>query len=92
MALSDEPESDERNFVTYVNRSLEDEEEFHFLRLEFLQRLNIVNHQVKLVRLKSDFQRDGRASQTQLDSLSVTMREYGMAGVGGQLPVVSQDC
>jgi len=88
MALPAEPESDERNFVTYVNRSLEDEEEFHFLRLEFLQRLNIVNHQVKLVRLKSDFQRNGRASQTQLDSLSVTMREYGMADVGGRFPVV----
>ncbi|KAH6892459.1 hypothetical protein B0T10DRAFT_528235 [Thelonectria olida] len=31
------------NVVNYANRSLEEEEEFHFLRFEFLQRLNLTN-------------------------------------------------
>ena len=61
----------------YVNRSLEDEEDFHFLRFEFLHRLNIVDLEVKLVRMKSRIRRAGTASPDQLDQLSSTLRSYG---------------
>jgi len=44
---------EEKKLVAYVARSFNEEEDFHFLHLEFLQLLNIVNLQVKLVRMKS---------------------------------------
>jgi hypothetical protein len=78
MAESVDKETDDRNIITYVTRSLEDEEDFHCLRFEFLYRLNIVNHQVKLVRMKSQFQREGQASPAQLDDLATVMRDYGL--------------
>ena len=43
-------EEEAQNLVSYVNRSLDEEEDFHFLRFEFLQRLNLTQLEVKLVR------------------------------------------
>ncbi|OIW26313.1 hypothetical protein CONLIGDRAFT_646490 [Coniochaeta ligniaria NRRL 30616] len=65
------------NLIQYVNRSLEDDEEFHFLRFEFLHRLNIVDLEVKLVRLKSLIRRNRTAQPSQLDELNRTLRSYG---------------
>ncbi|KAK3996643.1 hypothetical protein QBC44DRAFT_136002 [Cladorrhinum sp. PSN332] len=65
--------------IAYVQRSLEVEEDFHFLRLEFLQRLNIVHHQVKLVRMKSQFQKEQKASEAQLEDLSASLKAYTSA-------------
>jgi len=61
----------------YVNRSLSEEEDFHFLRFEFLQRLNIVNLQVQLARSKSRIQRDGEASADELEDLTTKLQQYG---------------
>ncbi|KAM6527657.1 hypothetical protein FALCPG4_008708 [Fusarium falciforme] len=72
-------DDDDSNFVAYVNRSLEDEEQFHFLRFEFLQRLNITRLGVNLVRLKSDIQRQGYATSDQSDRLTTTLRDYTTA-------------
>jgi len=72
-------ENDERNLVDYVNISLDNEEEFHFLRFEFLQRLNIVHLQVDLARLKSRILQDGSVSSEDLQSLKNTMRDYATA-------------
>jgi hypothetical protein len=63
--------------VTYVKRSLEEEEEFHFLRFEFLQRLNIVHLQIKLARLKSRIQRDGRVVAKDRETVRQALRDYG---------------
>lgn len=70
-------ESDSENFVQYVNRSLDEEEDFHFLRFEFLQRLNLTQLQVKLVRMKSQFQQSGKASPAELETLQTTLAAYG---------------
>ncbi|KAJ9143331.1 VIT family domain-containing protein [Pleurostoma richardsiae] len=75
----EEPEDYGSNLFNYVNRSLEDEEEFHFLRFEFLQRLNIVQLQVKLARLKSRIQKNGGAAESELEDLNTTMRDYARA-------------
>jgi len=72
-------ESDGENFVQYVNRSLDEEEDFHFLRFEFLQRLNIAQFEVKLVRMKSQFQKSGKASPAELDTLQTTLAAYGQS-------------
>lgn len=53
----------EQNLVQYVAESLEHEEDFHFLRFEFLQRLNIVNLEVDLAHLKSSFYHEHQHQQ-----------------------------
>ena len=68
---------EEDDLVEYVNRSLDEEEEFHFLRFEFLQRLNIVKLQLDLVRLKGRFQGEKRASIHGLETLESTLQKYG---------------
>lgn len=70
-------DSDSENFVRYVNRSLDEEEDFHFLRFEFLQRLNLAQLQVKLVRMKSQFQKSSKASPAELEALQTTLAAYG---------------
>ncbi|KAB5513208.1 hypothetical protein GE09DRAFT_637174 [Coniochaeta sp. 2T2.1] len=67
------------SLVQYVNRSLEDEEEFHFLRFESLHRLNIVDLQVNLARMKSRIKRSGTAGPNELDMLDRTLRSYASA-------------
>lgn len=71
-------ESFERNLVRYVNRSLEDEEDFHFLRFEFLQRLNITQLQVRLARLKSRIHSQGLINNQDQEILQGTLRDYGI--------------
>ena len=71
-------ESYEKNLVRYVNRSLEDEEDFHFLRFEFLQRLNITQLQVRLARLKSRIHAQGLINSQDQEVLQGTLREYGI--------------
>ncbi|KAJ5603748.1 hypothetical protein N7537_006704 [Penicillium hordei] len=70
---------EEDDLVEYVNRSLNEEEEFHFLRFEFLQRLNIVKLQLDLVRLKGQFQSEKRASIQDLEVLERTLEKYATA-------------
>ncbi|KAJ5686428.1 hypothetical protein N7536_009047 [Penicillium majusculum] len=70
---------EEDSLVEYINRSLDEEEEFHFLRFEFLQRLNIVNLQLDLVRLKGRFQRDKQTSIQDLEALESTLQKYATA-------------
>lgn len=72
--LSDQ---DYEGLVKYVNRSLDEEEDFHFLRFEFLQRLNLAQLQVRLVRLKSKIQREGKTSKRVLKELENTLAVYG---------------
>jgi hypothetical protein len=69
--------NEEEGLVEYVNRSLDEEEDFHFLRFEFLQRVNIVRLELDLVRLKSRFQHDNRASIGDLDTLQSKLQDYG---------------
>lgn len=66
----------EKTLIAYVTRSLNEEEDFHFLRLEFLQRLNIVNLQVKLVQMKSRIKRDQEASIQDREELRITLQQY----------------
>jgi hypothetical protein len=73
-------DQDAENFVRYVGRSLEEEGEFHFLKHEFLHRLNITQLGVKLARLKSQIKKGARASEEDLNLLQTTLRDYGMSG------------
>ncbi|KAK0736327.1 hypothetical protein B0T21DRAFT_289238, partial [Apiosordaria backusii] len=59
--------------------TLEDEGDFHFLKLEFLHRLNITQLGVKLVRLKSEIQRGGSASEGTLEILQNNLKDYTSA-------------
>jgi hypothetical protein len=84
----------DEDIIGYVTESLHREDEFSFLRLEFLQRINIVNHEITLVRMKSELQAPAQASPTQLERLAVALRDYSinlppvttvMVHVGGSL-------
>ncbi|KAK0743525.1 hypothetical protein B0T18DRAFT_415393 [Schizothecium vesticola] len=74
-----QPPNDDENIVLYVQRSLEEEEEFHFLRHEFLQRVNITNLGVKLVRLKSRIQKNQKAGEEDLETLQKYLEDYTTA-------------
>ncbi|KAK4182939.1 hypothetical protein QBC35DRAFT_526406 [Podospora australis] len=47
-----------------------------FFRFEFLQRLNITQLEVKLVRMKSQIQKQGKASPQELETLQSTLSAY----------------
>lgn len=66
-----------KNIVEYVRQSLEKEEDFHFLRFEFLQRLNITQIQLDLISLKSNINRDELLSSDNKQALQLRLRDYG---------------
>lgn len=68
--------TESKHFGQWVNRSLEGEENFHFLRFEFLQRLNFTQLQLRLVHLKSQIQKNGEASKKDLKSTLVMYGKY----------------
>ncbi|KAI4861548.1 hypothetical protein F4820DRAFT_460871 [Hypoxylon rubiginosum] len=70
---------DGRDLVSYVKRSLEEEEEFHFLRFEFLQRLNIAQLEVKLARMKSRIQKEQTIHSSESELLQKTLQDYATA-------------
>ncbi|KAM0330548.1 hypothetical protein ACHAQA_003495 [Verticillium albo-atrum] len=72
-------DTDARNFIEYVNRSLREEEEFHFLRFEYLQRLNLTHFHVTLARLKSKFKKQGTCSPEEHQLLQKLLRDYATA-------------
>jgi len=65
------------DLLQYVARSLEDEEEFHFLQFESLQRTNIVAQQIELFELKQQFQNAKSVSANDLKDLKDTLKDYG---------------
>lgn len=71
-----EPDHHKR-LVQYVLESLNMEEDFHFLRFEFLQRLNIVNLEIDLARMKSRFYDGKEASTEELEELDEKLQRYG---------------
>ncbi|KAK0619026.1 hypothetical protein B0T14DRAFT_518430 [Immersiella caudata] len=68
-----------KRIVQYVRQSLDDEEEFHFLRFEFLQRLNIVQIQRDLIRLKSNISRENAVSIENSQVLEQRLKDYALA-------------
>ncbi|KAI0885794.1 uncharacterized protein GGS22DRAFT_199966 [Annulohypoxylon maeteangense] len=74
-----DPSLDGRDLVAYVLQSLEEEEEFHFLRFEFLQRLNITQLQVKLARLRKCIEKEYCVSSSNRELLEKTLRDYATA-------------
>lgn len=63
--------------IEYVLDSLRSEEDFHFLRFEFLQRTNIVSLERKLAKMKTDFYHYKMPSNDELDKLQITLQQYG---------------
>ncbi|KAL2864381.1 uncharacterized protein BJX67DRAFT_224098 [Aspergillus lucknowensis] len=71
---------EKKNLVDYVNRSLNQEEDFHFMRFEFLQRVNIVRMELDLIQLKGRIQDPNRLScDDDLDMLKTTLEDYATA-------------
>jgi VIT1/CCC1 family predicted Fe2+/Mn2+ transporter len=69
--------SNHKDLIKYINRSLEEEEDFHFLRFESLQRTNIVALQIELVRFKKQIRKDNDISKDDLKILKETLKDYG---------------
>ena len=70
---------DNTDLLRYVARSIEDEEEFHFLRFERLQRTNIVAQQLELFGLTQQFKNEQSVSANDLKHLKDTLKDYGMS-------------
>jgi hypothetical protein len=67
-------ENHQKNLVEYVKDSLEHEEDFHFLRFEILQRLNIARFEEELAHTKSQVK---KGATIELAELSRTLHDYG---------------
>ncbi|OTA70046.1 hypothetical protein K449DRAFT_427557 [Hypoxylon sp. EC38] len=67
---------DGRNLIAYVQRSVEEGEEFQFPGFEFLQRLNITQIQVKLAKIKSCIKKEQDLSSNDGELLEKTLRDY----------------
>jgi hypothetical protein len=72
-----EAKGDSSKILDYVARSLNEEEDFHFLRLEFLHRLNIVELQIQLVQIKRRIQNEHVSDAESLEKLRVGLKHYG---------------
>ncbi|KAI8725569.1 hypothetical protein NCS52_00128300 [Fusarium sp. LHS14.1] len=72
-------ETYETNLVAYVNRSIDEEEDFHFLQFEFLQRLNITQLEVRLAGLKSQIDTQGLINSQDQEVLRRSLRDYATA-------------
>lgn len=66
-----------KKLAGYVDESVNREEDFHFLRFESLQRLNIANLQVDLAKMKCQLFEQQSASDTDLDRLREKLDQYG---------------
>ena len=64
-----------QSLVEYVKESVNEEESFHCLAFESLHRLNIVQFELKLFKLKEVVRRDHEYPEDD-GSLSKTMDEY----------------
>ncbi|OTA91216.1 hypothetical protein M434DRAFT_352620 [Hypoxylon sp. CO27-5] len=70
---------DGQDLIAYVQRSLEEGEEFQFPSFEFLQRLNITQIQVKLAKIKSRIKKERDLSSNDGELLEKTLRDYATA-------------
>lgn len=67
-----------KSLVDYSFESVQVEEDFHFLRFEFLQRVNIVALENELAQIKSRlYAQDHITSPQELEELRKVLREYG---------------
>ncbi|KAK4237703.1 hypothetical protein C8A03DRAFT_44466 [Achaetomium macrosporum] len=55
------------------------EEEFHFLRFEFLQRLNLAQLQLDLIRLKANINKGGVLSSEDKQAIQLRLKDYATA-------------
>lgn len=72
--LADSVESDRKKetLLQYVQRSVNEDEEFCFMRFESLQRTNVVALQDKLVRWKGQLRMENKVSDSTLEDLRQT--------------------
>lgn len=61
----------------YVNNSIEEEEGFHFLGFEFLQRLNLTHIQTELMTLKDEIFEHQKTSENAQKRLKALLVDYG---------------
>lgn len=67
-----------KNLLSYCSKSVQVEEDFHFLRFEFLQRVNLVNLENDLVQIKSRmFGPEYMTNPQELHDLRNTLQQYG---------------
>lgn len=65
-----------QNLYSYVKNSMQEEEDFHFMGFELLQRLNLTQCELELARLKSKISENKTVSQEDLLELRCKLKEY----------------
>jgi len=65
------------DLLQYITRSIDSDEEFHFLRFGKLQRTNLVALHMKLVRTKDALSTATTMSDDDLEILRVDLEQYG---------------
>ncbi|KAF7672925.1 vit family domain-containing protein [Alternaria burnsii] len=76
-STSDPAECRNKDLLDYIQRSIDQDEEFHFLRFEKLQRTNLVALQMKLIRTKDALSKASTISDDDLEKLRATLEQYG---------------
>lgn len=71
--------TDPESLKRYVDSSLREEEDFHFLRFEYLQRLNLTNFYITLAHQKSRLKKEGLRSEEDGAKLQKLLRDYATA-------------
>jgi hypothetical protein len=89
--MSTADESLDQDLFNYVRLSVQEEEDLHFLRFEFLQRLNLTQLEVELARLRSKFNRNKALSLEDKTSLRIKLNEYGEFSSGSSFGQKQQD-
>ncbi|CAN9479429.1 unnamed protein product [Alternaria alternata] len=79
------------DLLQYITRSIDSDEEFHFLRFEKLQRTNLVALQMKLVRTKDALSTATTMSDDDLEILRVDLEQYGEYPVVASYPTAIQN-
>lgn len=65
-----------KKLYSYIKKSLQEEENFHFMGFELLQRLNLTQYEVELACLKSKISEGQAVSQHDLLELRHKLKEY----------------
>jgi hypothetical protein len=75
------PTLENDGLLQYVARSVDEDEDFYFLRFESLQRINIAALQIKLVRFKDSLRSQTDISDSDLENLRVTLEQYSQSNL-----------
>lgn len=75
-----------QKLAQYVNESVNEEEDFHFIHFESLQRLNLVNLQCDLAQIKCQLLGQHNGTAQHVEELRIKLDQYCECSQAQELP------